>query len=103
MAHDLKKSQKSVLLLSPVLKLPPELEKEIAVIDWDLPDRAEIDSIIGRLLGELPQGVDPGIAADAGGRERIVEAALGLTYVEAENVLAGTSAGSTSSASPAKP
>jgi SpoVK/Ycf46/Vps4 family AAA+-type ATPase len=88
LAHDLKKSQKSILFLSPVLKVPPELEKEVAVLDWDLPDRAEIDGIIGKLLGELPAGVDPGIAADPQGRERIVEAALGLTYIEAENVLA---------------
>jgi SpoVK/Ycf46/Vps4 family AAA+-type ATPase len=88
LAHDLKKSQKSILFLSPVLKVPPELEKEVAVLDWDLPDRAEIDGIIGRLLGELPQGVEPGIAADPSGRERLVEAALGLTYIEAENVLA---------------
>ena len=88
LGHDLKKSQKSVLFLSPVLKIPPELEKEVAIVDWDLPDRVEIDGIIGKLLGELPAGVDPGMAADPVGRERLVEAALGLTYVEAENVLA---------------
>ena len=88
LAHDLKKSQKNVILLSPVLKIPPELEKEIAIIDWDLPDRSEIDGIVGDLLQVLPVGVEPGPAADPQGRERIVEAALGLTYVEAENVLA---------------
>jgi SpoVK/Ycf46/Vps4 family AAA+-type ATPase len=88
LAHDLKKSQKNVVLLSPVLKIPPELEKEIAIIDWDLPDRSEIDGIVGDLLQVLPVGVEPGPAADPQGRERIVEAALGLTYVEAENVLA---------------
>jgi len=89
LAHDLpRKSQKNVILLSPVLKMPPELEKEISVIDWDLPDRPEIDAIIGRMLQELPAGVEPGVAADANGRERIVEAALGLTYGEVENVFA---------------
>jgi SpoVK/Ycf46/Vps4 family AAA+-type ATPase len=88
LAHDLKKSQKNVLLLSPVLKIPPELEKEMAIIDWDLPDRGEIDAIITDLLQLLPPGIDPGPAADAQGRERIVEAALGLTRIEAENVLA---------------
>ncbi len=86
-AHELKKSQKNVILLSPVLKVPPELEKETAVVDFDLPDRAEIDSIVQKLLENLPPGVDPGIAADPVGREALVEAALGLTYVEAENVL----------------
>ncbi len=88
LGHDLKKSQKSVLFLSPVLKMPPELEKEVAIVDWDLPDRAEIDGIIGKLLSELPTGVDPGMASDPSGRERLVEAALGLTYIEAENVFA---------------
>ena len=90
LAHDLpeKTPRRTVLLLSSVLKIPPEMEKEIAVIDWDLPDRPEIDGIIGRMLRDLPQGVDAGEAADAAGRERIVEAALGLTYVETENVLA---------------
>src|SRR5947209_2111523 len=88
LAHDLKKSQKNVLLLSPVLKIPPELEKEMATIDWDLPDRGELDAIITDLLQLLPPGIDPGPAAEPQGRERIVEAALGLTKVEAENVLA---------------
>lgn len=89
LAHDLpRKSQKNVILLSPVLKVPPELEKEVAVIDWDLPDRQDIDSIIGRMLQELPVGVEAGAAGEPAGRERIVEAALGLTYSEAENVLA---------------
>jgi SpoVK/Ycf46/Vps4 family AAA+-type ATPase len=88
LAHDLprKDSQKSVLLLSPVLKIPPEAEKEISVIDWDLPNRAEIDGIIGRILQGLPANVEPGPAADPQGRERLVEAALGLTYTETENV-----------------
>lgn len=88
LAHDLPKSDKSVILLSPVLKMPPELEKSFAIIDWDLPDRPEIDGIVGRMLQSLPPGVDPGPAADPVGRERIVEAALGLTYTEAENVIA---------------
>src|SRR5277367_3533079 len=64
LAHDLKESKKNVLLLSPLLKVPPELEKEVAIIDWELPDRTEIDGIIGKLLQELPVGVEPGPAGD---------------------------------------
>ena len=88
LAHVLKDHQKSVLILSAVTKIPPELEKEIAVIDWDLPGRLEIDEIVGELVRHLPPGVDAGPAADSAGRERLVEATLGLTKVEAENVLA---------------
>jgi SpoVK/Ycf46/Vps4 family AAA+-type ATPase len=88
LAHDLPNTDKCVVLLSPVLKVPPELEKEIAIIDWDLPGRAEIDEIVGNVMRALPPNCDPGPAADPTGRERIVEAALGLTRVEARNVLA---------------
>jgi SpoVK/Ycf46/Vps4 family AAA+-type ATPase len=87
LAHDLKEAGKHVLLLSPVLKIPPEVEKEVAVIDWDLPDRREIDGIIDDVLARLPAGTDAGIAATPEGRERIVEAALGLTYSESEKVI----------------
>ena len=87
LAHDLKEAGKHVLLLSPVLKIPPEVEKEVAVIDWDLPDRREIDGIIDDVLARLPAGTDAGLAATPEGRERIVEAALGLTYSESEKVI----------------
>jgi SpoVK/Ycf46/Vps4 family AAA+-type ATPase len=40
------------------------------------------------MLTELPPGVEPGVAGTPEGRERIVEAALGLTLTEAQNVLA---------------
>jgi hypothetical protein len=45
-AHALKTSRKNILFLSPVLKAPTELEKEIAVIDYKLPDKEEIREII---------------------------------------------------------
>src|SRR5258705_12787602 len=39
-AHELRKTKKSLLVLAPVTKLPPELEKSIsAVLDWELPNR----------------------------------------------------------------
>jgi ATP-dependent 26S proteasome regulatory subunit len=88
LAHGLKETKKSVLLLSAVMKIPPELEKEVAVIDYDLPNRAELDKVIDEALQLLPPNTDPGIAATGEGRERIVEAALGLTFVEAQNVMA---------------
>jgi SpoVK/Ycf46/Vps4 family AAA+-type ATPase len=87
LAHDLKESKKHVLLISPVLKIPPELEKEVAVIDWDLPDRNEINAIIDDVVTRLPPGYDSSAATDPVRKERIVEAALGLTHVEAERVI----------------
>ncbi|MSP60323.1 MAG: AAA family ATPase [Myxococcales bacterium] len=88
LAHDLKKKPETntVLILSPVLKIPAELEKEIAVIDWDLPNRVEMDEVVGRAIARIPAGQSAGLAETLKGREQVVDAALGLTKVEAENV-----------------
>lgn len=84
--HSLKSSYKTLLLLSPVLKLPLELEKTLIVVHYDLPRQAELASIVNSILGSL---VDKNIPApSAEERDHIVEAALGLTAEEAENVFA---------------
>jgi ATP-dependent 26S proteasome regulatory subunit len=88
LAHDLRKTQKNIFLLSPVTKIPPELEKDLCIVDWDLPNRRELTKVVEDLAQQLPQGCDPGLAKDADGREQIVDAALGLTLMEAENVIA---------------
>ncbi|MCL1818645.1 MAG: AAA family ATPase, partial [Spirochaetaceae bacterium] len=86
-AHDLKLTRKNIIFLSPVLRIPVELEKEIAVIDYELPDKNELTRIIDRISGSLE---DPAKLArpDSGKREKIAQAALGLTAEEAENVFA---------------
>ena len=84
----LKNSYKNLVILSPILKLPPELEKEITVLDWALPDYDEL----GRLLDEIIRSVAdaPGVDTDLTPEERehILKAAQGLTAMEAENVFA---------------
>lgn len=70
----------TIVLLSPTLEIPGDLEKDIAVIDWDLPTEAELGEILDQLLSQMP-----GKQID---RERVLEAARGLTAVEAENAFA---------------
>jgi SpoVK/Ycf46/Vps4 family AAA+-type ATPase len=81
-AHNLKSTLKNIIILSAALKIPLELEKEIAVIDYKLPAKEELAAIIARISGGL------GLARDEAGWEKIIEAALGLTAEEAENVFA---------------
>ncbi len=88
LAQDLRKAQKHVFILSAVTKIPPELEKDMSIIDWDLPNRNELNTVVEGLLHHLPAGCDPGLAKESQGRESIVDAALGLTLIEAENTLA---------------
>lgn len=86
-AHELRKTKKSVILLSPVSKVPPELEKSVAaILDWELPTRQEIEETARRLLPNAPPATQQLIEADPSFMERVVEGALGLTLVEAENV-----------------
>jgi SpoVK/Ycf46/Vps4 family AAA+-type ATPase len=87
-AHALKTSRKNILFLSPVLKVPTELEKEIAVIDYKLPDKKEIREIITKITKTLDDAGDLDILKTPEKLDKIVEAALGLTAEEAENVFA---------------
>jgi len=85
----LRRTKKSVILLSPVQKVPPELEKAVsAIVYWELPTRTEIDAIARRLVPQAPAPVQKQASERPEFLEHVVEAALGLTEVEAENVFA---------------
>ncbi|HKA87190.1 MAG TPA: AAA family ATPase [Haliangiales bacterium] len=84
----LRQGQKHLFILSPVQTMPPELEKTLTVIDWDLPNRGEIEGIAKKLFLQIPEVSRQKIQDEPGYMERVVEAALGLTEVEAENVFA---------------
>src|SRR6478609_9008914 len=88
-ATELRKTKKSLAVLAPVTKVPPELEKSIsAILDWDLPNRQEIEAAAKKVVPSLPAATQQVIESDPTFMERVVEAALGLTLVEAENVFA---------------
>jgi SpoVK/Ycf46/Vps4 family AAA+-type ATPase len=88
LAHALKMTRKNIIFLSPVLKVPTELEKEIAVIDYKLPDKKELAEIIKRSTQGLENKENLEILKSPDKMDKIVEAALGLTAEEAENVFA---------------
>jgi len=80
----LKGSHKTLLLMSPVQVIPVELEKDICVVDFPLPDMATLERILNRQLEQLPRGGS--LSPET--REKLVKAALGLTQEEAEKVTA---------------
>ena len=87
-ALHLKDSFKTIVIVSPVLEIPVELEKEITVVNFPLPSREDLAELLDRILADVKQlkQVDTGL--DETGRERLLQAALGLTLTEAENVFA---------------
>ena len=87
-AQSLKSSYKTLVLVSPFLTLPPELEKDITVIDYHLPTIRELGTLLERIVDEVRDNPKIKIELDAAGREEVLKAALGLTLAEAENVFA---------------
>ena len=87
LGHSLKLTMKNVVFLSPALKIPGELEKEIAVVDYTLPGKDELVAII-RNIAESVGGNTLDTIGNPEFLNKIVEAALGLTAEEAENVFA---------------
>jgi hypothetical protein len=76
--HRGKDDRTFVLILSPVLQLPPELERLFVLVEHELPGREQLLSIAKGIAtedGEVPEGEDLG---------RLLDAAVGLTRHEAE-------------------
>ncbi|MEN9250960.1 MAG: AAA family ATPase [Thermostichales cyanobacterium BF4_bins_65] len=82
----LRRSHKTIILLSPVPKVPYELEKEVAVVDFQLPTAAEIGRVLQRQLDTMARQGKPPITLSETTREKLISAALGLTLDEAEKV-----------------
>ncbi len=79
---EFKKSKRHIILTSPVVKLPPELEKEFSLIEMPLPTRDELLGIVDSITSS-----DVGKPSDEI-RLHLAEAARGLTVSEAENAIA---------------
>lgn len=87
-AIHLKNSFKTVILVSSTLEVPCELEKEITVLNFPLPDRDELSRLLDRIIEDVSHLKQVQIDLDDAGRARLLQAALGLTRGEAENVFA---------------
>jgi hypothetical protein len=83
------KSQ-AMIVLSPSKEIPPELAGHTTVIDWPLPDRAEIGDILDAAIEVLPENDKDGkpvrepARPKNGEREAAIDAAVGLSQEEAQ-------------------
>ncbi len=87
-AQHLKNSHKTVILISPVVEIPVELEKEITLLSLPLPNLEELGELLDRIVVEVKQFKQVQIDLPELDRERLLQAARGLTLTEAENVFA---------------
>ena len=87
-ALHLKNSFKTIILISPVFEIPTDLEKEITVLNFPLPTHEDLAALLDKIVEEIKQFKRVKVDLDNAGRERLLQAALGLTLGEAENVFA---------------
>ena len=87
-AVHLKDSFKTILLVSPLLEIPAELEKEITVLNFPLPAREDLSALLDRIVSEVQDSSQVALELAEPDRQRLLQAALGLTLGEAENVFA---------------
>jgi hypothetical protein len=89
-AFQLRDSYKTIVICAPMMRLAPELQKDVTVLDFKPPDVPEFNRLLDRIIEDVKDKPQVKINLDADGREKIVHAARGLTLKEAENVFAKT-------------
>ncbi len=88
LAQDLKSTFTTVILLSPVLTIPTELEKEISVLDVPLPGFRDLFQLLKEIITVVRQGNKARVDLTREQAEQLIKAAQGLTLSEAENAFA---------------
>ena len=76
LVQPLKESQKTVLFLSSVLRLPPELEKEITLVDLSLPAPEELEDALDRVIRSARSQGGLRLKLSAEDREQILRAEI---------------------------
>ncbi len=76
-----KGTEKIIILMSPVQRVPIELEKEVVALDYALPTLQELNQVLDRQLEKIK---NRRISTEV--REKLLKATLGLTKDEAEKV-----------------
>jgi len=84
LSQRLKFTKKSILITTPTTKIPDELKDEVVMIAFPMPVAAELEEVLNNLSGT------PGVKVNltALGREKMVQAALGLSVSQAQRVFA---------------
>ena len=82
-ARIFKEKDRTLVIISAVNKLPPELERDVTVLEFDLPDEKTITTVWDNL--DKKNDISKSFKIDVNERDLIIAAARGLTTNEAEN------------------
>jgi ATP-dependent 26S proteasome regulatory subunit len=76
---------KTLIILGCRLCLPPELERELTVVEFALPGKEELGVVLGGIMESADIKSD---SMEQEAKEKAIDAASGLTTIEAENAFA---------------
>jgi hypothetical protein len=88
LSHHLKTTYTTLVLLSPSLVIPTELEKEMSVLDVPLPTFEDLRQLLAEIVQVLRKNNRTTIELDRAHADAMIKAAQGLTLSEAENAFA---------------
>lgn len=88
LANRLRGKSQTVILMGPVLNLPVELEKDVTVVDFSLPELKEIEGKLDQVIEAVKENPNLKSKLKPVERELLVKSAQGLTLDEVESVLA---------------
>ncbi|MBM4092172.1 MAG: AAA family ATPase, partial [Planctomycetes bacterium] len=90
-ARAVRTTRKSLLFLSPFYQVPDELQKEVALSVFQLPDRQQLEQVLAGLAEEYQHAGSPVELTDED-RTALLRAASGLTANEADLAFRGAAA-----------
>lgn len=90
LADKLRGKAVTVVILAPMLTLPTELEKDVTVLEFPLPNKAEIEAKLNDVVQTMSSNdkVDTSLGEEE--REKLIKAGQGLTMDEIESCFART-------------
>jgi hypothetical protein len=77
-----------LILLSPALSLPTDVEKDVTIVDFPIPDAAQLRGVLDGMIEANKGRARIAMECSEDDLERLTKAALGLTLHEAENAFA---------------
>lgn len=80
-------SSRRFVIVSPVQRIPVEVEKDIALVEYPLPARDQFGAMLESVIKHFKSSVAVTITLDSNDRERLLTAASGLTLDEAKRAL----------------
>ena len=86
--HALQSASACLVIVSPKTTIPVELEKEISVFHYPLPDLAQIEDIYSQIKSAVQQNDSLAMSLSGEEEKQIIQAGMGLTERELKNVFA---------------